>query len=73
MNETIRYRWAEKFDLGEINCGFNDEIEEIQTEGDYTLEDYLSDNGVLFEEENGVYFVLDDDYNRTGEAFMLCA
>ena len=73
MNVKIEFEWTKNFDIGEERCGFgmNRTTDEIVTDGVYGFDDYLSDNGVQFENEDDLYYVIDDDGNRTGEAFRI--
>lgn len=67
----INYVWAKEYDLNTPNNGFAAETEHIITDGVYDFSDWLNDNGVQFEEENDIYFVLNNSGDRTGEAFMI--
>ena len=60
MNTRINYRWND-----------NEELDSIVTDGIYDFSDWLSDNGVKFEEENGLYYVLDEYDDRTGETYQV--
>lgn len=72
-NMKIEFEWTKNFDIGAERCGFDMErkTDHIITDGDYIFDDYLSDNGVRFEHEDNIYFVIDDDGNRTGEAYRI--
>ena len=70
-NTKISYKWTNNYDENEPNNGFGCETEYIVTDGVYDFEDFLADSDVIFNEENGVYFVLDEDFERTGEAYMV--
>ena len=70
-NTKISYKWTNNYDENEPNNGFGCEAEYIITDGVYDFEDFLADSDVIFNEENGVYFVLDEDFERTGEAYIV--
>lgn len=70
-NTKINYKWTNNYDENEPNNGFGCETEYIVTDGVYDFEDFLADSDVIFNEENGVYFVLDEDFERTGEAYIV--
>lgn len=71
VNNKITFVWARNYDQSQPNNGFGEETDSIVTDGVYDFEDWLSDNDVPFEEEDGVYFVIDEDDERTGEAYMV--
>lgn len=72
MNKTkIIYKWTKNYDESKPNNNFLDETDYIVTDGVYGFDDYLSDHGVKFENENDTYYVIDDDGDKTGEAFMI--
>lgn len=71
MNSKIIYKWTDNYNESKPNNGFLDETDYIVTDGVYGFDDYLSDHGVQFENENDTYYVIDDDGDRTGEAFMI--
>lgn len=60
MNTRINYRWND-----------HEELDSIVTDGIYDFSDWLSDNGVRFEEENGLYYVLNEYDERTGETYQV--
>lgn len=69
--KKIEYAIAGEYNLSVPNNGFNCETDYIVTDGVYDFSDWLNDNGVQFEEENDIYFVLNNSGDRTGEAFMI--
>lgn len=72
LNTKIVYRWTNDYDETMPNNNFNDETDFIVTDGMYTFGDWLQDNtGLQWEDENGVYFALDDNDERTGEAYEI--
>ena len=71
MNNKINYKWTKEYNEAQPNNGFNEEIESIVTDGVYDFSDWLLDNGVKFEEENDLYYVLDEYEERTGEAYQV--
>lgn len=77
MNTKITFVCANHFDLGTADCGFNCQKQSIVVGDGYAFGDWLSDNGVRFnqdENDSDTYFVLDDDLSsetRTGEAYRI--
>ncbi len=73
MNKKYNYRWTACEDTTQIDNGYNCEVESIVTDGIYDFEDYLQDHDVEFEydEAENTYYVLDEDGERTGEAFWI--
>lgn len=74
MTRVIEIAWAREFDHGKTGNGFDDTTwTEVFEDDAYGMEDYLTDRGVRYEydEECGVYFVIGDDDERTGEAFQV--
>ncbi len=67
---TIKFTWAANKNWAMYDNSMNKEVQSIEVEEGYTFEDYLNDNDVDFEEENGTYYVIEFG-ERTGEAFMV--
>ena len=59
-NTKITYRWND-----------NNETDYIVTDGVYDFGDWLNDNGVTYEQDGDVYYVLDDYGKRTGETYTV--
>ena len=61
-NTKITYRWND-----------NEETDYTITDGVYDFSDWLYDNGVYYEfdEEWNIYYVLDDNGERTGEQYSI--
>ena len=71
-NTKITYKWTNNYDESQPDNGFLEETDYIVTDGVYGFDDYLSDHGVQFEnEDDDTYFVIDEDGDRTGEAFFI--
>ncbi len=70
-NIKILYKWTYDYNESEPDNGFLAETDYIVTDGVYGFGDYLLDRGVQFENEDDIYYVVDDDGDRTGEAFMI--
>lgn len=70
-NTRINYKWAKNYNEAEHNNGFSDETFHIVTDGCYDFNDFLDDSSVIYEKENDVYFVLDENFERTGNAYMI--
>jgi len=60
MNTKIFYRW-----------NAFEELNSIITDGVYDFGDWLSDNGVKYENECHIYYVLDEFGDRTGETYSV--
>lgn len=73
MNTKITYAFAET--AGETermkNSSYYDEVEAAVFEESYDFGDYLIDNDVNYEQEGTMYYVLNDQSERTGEAFKV--
>ena len=67
----INYKWTPKESDSLPNGNYNAETDFIEVENGYTFSDWLDDNDAPHEKENDTYYILDDDGNRTGEAFLL--
>lgn len=59
MNTKITYRWNNE-----------SETNSIITDGVYDFCDWLSDNGVSYEQEDGVFYVTENG-ERTGETYEI--
>ena len=71
MNTKIIYTWTNNYDESQPYNGFAEETDYIITDGIYEFDDYLSDNDAQFEIENDIYYIIDDNGDRTGEAYMI--
>jgi hypothetical protein len=70
-NTKITFRWTKNEDMSKPNNNYNEETEYIIVGEDYDFADWLQDNDVDAEEESGTFYVLDDDDERTGEAYQI--
>ena len=71
MNNKITYKFTNNYDKSTLDNGFGCEADYIITDGVYDFGDYLADNEVRYEVDGDLYFVTDQDGERTGEAFMI--
>jgi hypothetical protein len=72
MNTKITFTHTMNYDLGEQNCGFEQEKDFIVVGEGYTFSDWLQDHNVRFNQDDDIYFILDNDLStetRTGEAY----
>lgn len=70
MNTKYIYKWTPNEDYSKPN-NYNEEADYIITDGIYDFSDWLQSYGVRFEEEDGTYYVLDENGDRTGEAYLI--
>jgi hypothetical protein len=73
-NIEISYKWTENYDDSKPNNNFGDETTEIVVDDCYTFDDYLTDNGKIYEKDadcEGLYWITDEEGNHTGEAFFI--
>ena len=68
--KKITFKFTINYNQAVPNNGFPEETDYIETDGVYDFSDYLSDNGVQFEREDDMYYVIEDD-ERTGAAYMI--
>lgn len=71
MNTKYIYRWTPDEDYSKPNNNYNEETDYIITDGIYDFSDWLQSYDVRFEEEDGTYYVLDENGDRTGEAYWI--
>lgn len=71
MKTEYIYKWTRYEDYNEPNNNYGEETESIVCEDPYDFRDWLSDNGVTYEQDDFTYYVTDEDGNRTGEAYMI--
>ena len=73
MNTKVTYVFAAT--AGETerlkNSSYYDEVETVVFGESYDFGDYLIDNDVNYEQEDNMYYVLNDQNERTGEAFKV--
>lgn len=53
------------------NSSYYNEVETIVFGESYDFGDWLNDNDVIYEHEDNMYYVLDDQNERTGEAYKV--
>ena len=73
MKTKINYRWTAKEDKGQPNNGYSEETEYIIAGEDYSFSDYLDDSGLIgkYEQDGNTYYIIDEDGERTGEAYQI--
>lgn len=73
MTTKINYRWTAKEDKGQPNNGYSEETEYIIAGEDYSFSDYLDDSGLIgkYEQDGNTYYIIDEDGERTGEAYQI--
>lgn len=71
MKTEYIYRWTKNEDYNIPNNNYGEETDHIVCEDPYDFSDWLSDNGVTYEQDGDTYYVTDEDGNRTGEAYMI--
>lgn len=71
MNTKYTYSWTPDEDYSKPNNNYNEETDYIITDGIYDFSDWLQSYDVRFEEEDGTYYVLDENGDRTGEAYRI--
>ena len=71
MMYTINYKWTKNENKSMPNNNYSEETQAVVVSEGYDFGDWLQDNGVKFEEENNTFYVLDDEGNRTGEAYQI--
>lgn len=71
MNNKITFRFTARYDESQPDNNFEATADCIVTDGQYDFSDFLSDRDVNFENEGNYYFVIDDDGERTGEAYWI--
>lgn len=71
MNTKINYRWTQRYDQNIPDNNFEATSDCIVTDGIYDFEEYLKDRDINYEVEGNFYFVIDDEGERTGEAFWV--
>jgi hypothetical protein len=69
--KKVTFKFATNYNQGTPNNGFSEELSHEIFDDDYDFSDWLKDNSISYEESNGTYFVLDDEDNRTGEAYEI--
>ena len=70
-NIKITFRWTEREDYSIPDNNYTLTADSIVCEPPYNFGDYLSDNDVSYEQEGNTYYVLDDNGERTGEAYWI--
>lgn len=65
------YKWTRYEDYNKPNNNYDDETESIVCEDPYDFSDWLSDNGITYDQDGDTYYVTDEDGNKTGEAYMI--
>jgi hypothetical protein len=71
MNKKYTFRTTANEDYSKPNNNYSEETEYIVTDGVYDFSDYLSDQGVAAENVDDKFYVVDDDGERTGEAYWI--
>lgn len=71
MNTKFTYKWTPDEDYSKPNYNYNAETDYIITDGIYDFSDWLQSYNVRFEEDDGAYYVLDENGDRTGEAYRI--
>lgn len=75
MKKRIIYKWTANYDETQQNNNFScgrELIELGDDECDFSFGEYLTDCSELqFEQENNTYYILNNDGNRTGEAYLV--
>ena len=73
MKTKINYRWTAKEDKGQPNNGYSEETEYIIVGEDYSFSDYLDDSGLIgkYEQDGNPHYLIDEDGERTGEAYQI--
>lgn len=69
MRTKYEYKWTGNEDLN----GYGEETDYIICEDPFDFGDYLENNNVKYELEkvSNTYYVLDEEGERTGEAFLI--
>lgn len=71
--KKIYYKWTLNYDESKPNNNFHEEIENEEVADDYTFEERLREaalDPIEIEIEKGVYFIVDEIGERTGEAYL---
>ena len=70
-NVKYTYRWTKREDYSIPDNNYTPTADSIVCEPSYNFGHYLADNGVCYEKEEDTYYVLDEDGERTGEAYWI--
>lgn len=70
-NIKITFRWTEREDYSIPDNNYTPTAESIICKPPYNFGDYLSDNDVSYEQEGDTYYLLNEDGERTGEAYWV--
>lgn len=71
MNKKITYRTTLREDYSKPNNNYSDETDYIITDGCYEFSDCLDLLGIAFEQVNDTFYVVDEDGERTGAAYLI--
>lgn len=76
VNTKITFRWTACEDKSKPDNNFSIETDYIVTDGIYDMEDYIRDQVIKWdgrdvECEGSTYYILDDEGERTGEAYWV--
>ena len=65
------FRWTEREDYSIPDNNYTPTADSIVCKPPYNFGHYLSDNGIPYEQEGDTYYVVNDDGERTGEAYWI--
>ena len=70
-NVNYTYRWTEREDYSIPDNNYTPTADSIVCEPPYNFGYYLSDNEIPYEQEGDTYYLLNEDGERTGEAYWI--
>ena len=70
-NIKITFRWTEREDKSVPDNNYTPTADSIVCKPPYDFGYYLSDNGIIHEQEGETYYGLDENGERTGEAYWV--
>lgn len=70
-NVKYTYRWTKHEDFNVPDNNYEATSDYIICEPLYDFGDYLNDNNVPYEKDGDTYYVLDENGERTGEAYWI--
>lgn len=71
MNKKYTYRWTNREDLSIPDNNYEATADYIICKPPYDFGDYLTDRNVPYEKDGDIYYVLDENNKRTGEAYWI--
>ena len=70
-NTKITFRFTSNEDKSKPNNNYSEETDYIIVGEDYDFGDWLNDHGCEYEQDDNIYYLLDEDNERNGAAYSI--